>query len=81
MESTSPPHSPVLLCVGDRDLRMALAALLGSANLRVEIAAHATQAVSAAVAKTPGCIVLVLPLPGAELWLFAIDRRQEDVFK
>jgi len=56
----------VLLCEGDGDLRQALAALLEGEGLKVVLAGNAREAVSRAISSPPGCIVLSLPLPGAD---------------
>ena len=64
---SSPSERPaVLLCEGDRDLRVVLAALLEGAGHRVVAAADAREAVSRALAFTPGCIVLDMSLRGGD---------------
>ena len=70
MDPSSNPFAPdpatVLLCEGDRDLRLALTSLLERAGHRALCVSDARAALSAAIATSPACIVLDLPLPGAE---------------
>ena len=66
--SSNPPSErpTVLICEGDRDLRLVLAALLDREGYHPVTAADAREAVSRAVASPPACVVLSLPLPGGD---------------
>jgi two-component system, OmpR family, response regulator len=70
MESSHHPCGPegpaVLLCEGDRDLRLVLTALLEADGWTVLAAGDAREAVSRAIGSGPRCIALSLPLPGGD---------------
>ncbi len=70
MDPSSSSHEleipAVLICEGDRDLRLALSALLAREGYRAVTAAETREAVSRAIATPPACVVLSLPLPGGD---------------
>jgi DNA-binding response OmpR family regulator len=65
--SNSERENPtVLICEGDRDLRLALCALLSREGYLPVGAADVREAVSRSIGVPPVCVVLSLPLPGGE---------------
>ncbi len=70
MERKPRPKAPeahaVLLCAGERDLRLALGGLLRAAGLSVRTAADLGEAASRVIAGSPACFLIVLPLPRSE---------------
>lgn len=64
--SPEPERPTVLICEGDRDLRLALCALLSREGYFPIVAADVREAVSRCIGPPPICVVLSLPIPGGE---------------
>ncbi len=62
----APEAGPVLLCAGERDLRLALGGLLRAAGRNVRTAADLGEAASGVISGPPACLLVVLPLPRSE---------------